>query len=211
MGSEILRIWRGRIRPAEVPEYEGYQRATALPHMAGIDGNRGLYFAHRETDEVSEFATLSLWSSWNAVRAFAGDEVDVAVDLPDDDRFLVDDWKTMENYEVFQSVQGGVPARIVRVWRGATRRADEDAYEHYLAKTGFAEYAATPGNRGVFMSRRDVGDQARICCVTLWESMDAVRAFAGDDPERAVFYPEDERFLVDRDLTVAHYTIFAST
>jgi hypothetical protein len=39
--------------------------------------------------------------------------------------------------------------------------------------------------------------------------MDAVRAFAGDDPERAVFYPEDDRFLVDRELTVSHYTIYA--
>ena len=35
--------------------------------------------------------------------------------------------------------------------------------------------------------------------------MDAVRGFAGDDVEKAVFYPEDERFLVDRELTVSHY------
>jgi hypothetical protein len=37
--------------------------------------------------------------------------------------------------------------------------------------------------------------------------MDAVKAFAGDDPERAVFYPEDDRFLIERDLTVAHYEV----
>jgi hypothetical protein len=42
---------------------------------------------------------------------------------------------------------------------------------------------------------------------TTWESMDAIRAFAGDDPEQAVFYPEDDRFLIDRDLTVAHYEV----
>jgi hypothetical protein len=41
----------------------------------------------------------------------------------------------------------------------------------------------------------------------LWDSLDAVKAFAGDDHERAVFYPEDDRFLVDRDLTAKHYEV----
>jgi hypothetical protein len=40
-----------------------------------------------------------------------------------------------------------------------------------------------------------------------WESLDAVRAFAGDDYETAVYYPEDERFLVERDLKCAHYEV----
>jgi|ERR687895_1178420 heme-degrading monooxygenase HmoA len=216
MTPEILRIWRGRIRPADAGEYEQYSSATAFPHMTGVDGNRGLYLARREltTEGAEEFASFSLWSSWDAVRRFAGDTHDQAVDLPEDERFLVDQWKSMENYEIFRSVpiaDAGDKARIVRVWRGATRRSDGDAYEDYLGRTGFAEYSATEGNQGVYMARRDGGDQARICCVTLWESMDAVRAFAGDDPERAVFYPEDKRFLVDRELTVAHYTVYSST
>ena len=42
---------------------------------------------------------------------------------------------------------------------------------------------------------------------TLWDSLEAVRAFAGDDYETAVFYPEDERFLVERDLTTTHYQV----
>jgi hypothetical protein len=43
--------------------------------------------------------------------------------------------------------------------------------------------------------------------VTLWDSLEAVKAFAGDDHETAVFYPEDERFMVQRDLTTAHYEV----
>ena len=43
--------------------------------------------------------------------------------------------------------------------------------------------------------------------VSLWDSMDAVRRFAGESPERAVFYPEDERFLVARDEQVTHYEV----
>ncbi|HEY7489184.1 MAG TPA: hypothetical protein VH912_32400 [Streptosporangiaceae bacterium] len=209
MSREVLRVWRGRVGAADVAEYEKYSTATAVPHLTGFDGNRGLYLAHRETGGVAEFASFSLWSSWDAVGAFAGDDPDRIVDLPDDERFLVDHWKAMENYEVFRSAPVSEPARIVRVWRGATRSSDGDAYERYLDGTGFAEYKATEGNRGVFLTRRDIDGKAWLCCVTLWESMDAVRAFAGDDPERAVFYPEDDRFLVDRELTVSHYTIYA--
>jgi hypothetical protein len=49
------------------------------------------------------------------------------------------------------------------------------------------------------MLRRDLGELTELLTVTLWESLAAVRAFAGDDYETAVFYPEDERFLVERD------------
>jgi heme-degrading monooxygenase HmoA len=96
---------------------------------------------------------------------------------------------------------------IVRIWRGAVRRADSDAYADYINATGTAEYQATPGNRGVWMLRRDVGELTEFVMVTHWDSMEAVKAFAGEDPGRAVFYPEDERFLVERDETVTHYEL----
>jgi hypothetical protein len=47
--------------------------------------------------------------------------------------------------------------------------------------------------------------------VTCWDDMESITAFAGPDPERAVFYPRDEQFLVDRDLTVRHYEVFGSS
>src|SRR5665809_130355 len=64
--------------------------------------------------------------------------------------------------------------------------------------TGVREYAETPGNRGVYMLRRAVNGQAAFVMFT-WDSLDAVKAFAGEDYETAVFYPEDDRFLVERD------------
>jgi heme-degrading monooxygenase HmoA len=73
--------------------------------------------------------------------------------------------------------------------------------------TGVKEYAETTGNRGVLMLRRDESERSEFVMVTLWESWDAVRAFAGDDVERAVFYPEDDAFLVERDLTATHYEV----
>jgi heme-degrading monooxygenase HmoA len=96
---------------------------------------------------------------------------------------------------------------IARLWRGAVRRRDADAYADYLRRTGVAEYSATPGNRGVYMLRRDGQERTEFVMFTLWESLDAVRAFAGEDPERAVFYPEDDAYLVERELRVSHYDL----
>ena len=98
---------------------------------------------------------------------------------------------------------------IARIWRGAVRREDGDAYAEYMQSTGLAEYGSTIGNRGAWMLRRDIGDLTEFVMFTLWESMDAVRAFAGDEYETAVFYPEDDRFLVERDLEATHYTVAA--
>lgn len=96
---------------------------------------------------------------------------------------------------------------IARIWTGAVLKADGDEYAEYLRETGLREYRATPGNLGAYMLRRDLGKETEFMMFTLWESIEAVKAFAGDEHERAVFYPEDDRFLVRRDLEVVHYEV----
>jgi heme-degrading monooxygenase HmoA len=96
---------------------------------------------------------------------------------------------------------------VARIWRGVVRREDADEYAVYIRATGFAEYKSTPGNRGAWMLRRDEGDRTEFITFTLWDSLDAVRAFAGEDIEAAVLYPEDERYLVEREDTVRHYEV----
>ena len=78
-----------------------------------------------------------------------------------------------------------------------------------MQETGVAGYASTPGNRGVWMLRRDLDGVTEFVMFTLWDSMEAVQGFAGDDPETAVFYPEDDRFLVERDLRSRHFDVMA--
>jgi heme-degrading monooxygenase HmoA len=96
---------------------------------------------------------------------------------------------------------------IARMWRGVVRRDDADAYVEYIVDTGMAEYRATPGNQGAWMLRRDDGDRSEIVTFSLWDSRDSIRAFAGEDIDQAVFYPEDDRFLIERDLAVQHYEV----
>lgn len=96
---------------------------------------------------------------------------------------------------------------IARIWRGAVSAADGDAYADYMSKTGVPGYTNTSGNRGVFMLRRRNEERYEFLMISLWESMDAIRAFAGNQIDRAVFYSEDDRFLIEKDLHVDHYEI----
>ncbi|MCQ1953640.1 hypothetical protein [Arthrobacter sp. zg-Y238] len=98
--------------------------------------------------------------------------------------------------------------RIVRTWRGVVRGQDLEAYVEYVQQTGIVEYRATAGNLGAWILTRSLDEgRSEIVTVSLWVSLDAIRAFAGDDVGRAVFYPEDDRFLLERDRTVSHYEL----
>lgn len=95
---------------------------------------------------------------------------------------------------------------IARTWRGWTKPEDADAYFEYIEETGGQASRATPGNLGFYILRRHDGDRTEFLTMSLWESQDAIRAFAGDGLE-VVFYEDDDRFLVDRERFVTHYEI----
>ena len=96
---------------------------------------------------------------------------------------------------------------IARTWHGAVPEARGDEYFAYLQRTGVPDLQATPGNRGVLVMRRVQEGYAHFLLISLWESLDAIRAFAGDDVERARYYPEDAAFLVELEPCVTHYEV----
>jgi heme-degrading monooxygenase HmoA len=99
---------------------------------------------------------------------------------------------------------------IARIWRGATREADAEAYVEYLRGTGLKEYRETPGNKGAWVLWRVTDGRAEFLTLSFWESEEAIRGFTGGgDVERAVFYPKDDRYLVERDTTVRHFQVTA--
>jgi heme-degrading monooxygenase HmoA len=98
---------------------------------------------------------------------------------------------------------------IARTWSGTVRTTDADRYADYIRETGFAKYGETPGNRGAWLLRRD-NDEAgttEFVTLSLWDDVAAIQAFAGDDIEAAVLYPEDERYLVDGGTDIRHYEV----
>lgn len=96
---------------------------------------------------------------------------------------------------------------IARVWRGITAAEKADAYLAYLKETGLKDYTTTAGNRGVTVMRRTQGDHVEIVLLSLWDSMDALRAYTGENHERTVAYPGDEDYLLDTEPLVRHYDI----
>jgi heme-degrading monooxygenase HmoA len=99
---------------------------------------------------------------------------------------------------------------ILRRWTGRIRSTDEADYVAYVERTGGLDYARTQGNLGFQIVMRAMGDgTSEVMTLSWWSSMDAVKGFAGDQPEVARYYPEDDRFLVDRPLHVAHYRVSA--
>ncbi len=96
---------------------------------------------------------------------------------------------------------------IARVWRGATAAADAEPYLEYLKRTGAASCRSLPGNRGVEILRRIRENRAEFTFISYWDSLDAIKSFAGPDVQAAVFYPEDDRFLIERDLSVGHFDV----
>lgn len=99
---------------------------------------------------------------------------------------------------------------IARLWHGAVPGRRSDEYLTYLEKTGAPECRSTPGNRGVYILRRVEGDTAHFLFVSLWDSFDAIGAFAGADIEKAHYYPEDAEFLLELEPTVMHYEVASS-
>ncbi len=101
---------------------------------------------------------------------------------------------------------------VLRVWRAEIRRALRDEYVGYVAATGLAAYRATRGNLAASIAVRDLdAERSEILTLSWWTGAAAIRAFAGDDIERARYFPEDDRFLLCRPEFVLHYDATLST
>jgi heme-degrading monooxygenase HmoA len=96
---------------------------------------------------------------------------------------------------------------IARIWHGVTPSEKADRYYEYLMATGLQDYRAVSGNRGVQVLRRAYEGTTEFLLISFWESYEAIRAFAGDDLERSVYYAEDEEFLLEMEPKVTHYEV----
>jgi heme-degrading monooxygenase HmoA len=83
---------------------------------------------------------------------------------------------------------------IARIWKGITRQQDRDSYLEYLNKTGLPDYHSTQGNGGVFVLCRVFDGKAEFTLISLWDSWDSIKKFAGPEYDKAVYYPEAANF-----------------
>jgi heme-degrading monooxygenase HmoA len=97
------------------------------------------------------------------------------------------------------------------MWHGRTPRSKADAYTRFLEERAIPDYQSIPGNLSVAILRRDEETESHFLTVTHWDNEQSISAFAGDQPLKAKYYPEDKDFLLEFEDLVQHYTVTART
>jgi heme-degrading monooxygenase HmoA len=100
---------------------------------------------------------------------------------------------------------------IVRTWRCQSPAAQADAYYQYLTGTVFASLDRIAGHRGAYLLRREFDDQVEFLAVTFWDSVEAIKEYAGETIDTAVVKPEARAMLSEFDTFVRHYAIVHNT
>jgi len=96
---------------------------------------------------------------------------------------------------------------IARIWHGRTLTAKADEYERYLNASGVERMLKTDGNHGVEVLRKSDGPRTDFVVISYWESIDAVKRFAGKEFEKAVILDRDREFLIEVEPNVLHYDV----
>ncbi len=101
---------------------------------------------------------------------------------------------------------------IARVWHGVVPAPKAEAYSRYLADSdrGVGDYERTPGNRGFSLLRCREGDRMHFLLISLWDSKEAIAAYAGPDIEQARYFPFDLECLLEPDPRVQHYEVLTA-
>ena len=100
---------------------------------------------------------------------------------------------------------------IARMWHGRVEKAKAERYRTFLTEWAIPDYRSIPGNLNVYILEREEADVTHFITLTFWENIEAIRAFAGDDPSLAKYYPEDADFLLEFEPEVVHYEVTGSS
>ena len=99
---------------------------------------------------------------------------------------------------------------IARIWHGKTSVENFDAYTAFLKQVAIPDYTKTAGFKGLSFLRQIKDGEGHFNLITYWESLESIKNFAGEDFEKAKYYPEDDDFLLEFEEKVQHYEVFAS-
>jgi len=98
---------------------------------------------------------------------------------------------------------------IARIWHGKTTAANFEAYTTLLKKLAIPDYTKTTGFKGLTFLRNIQNNEVHFTLITYWQNMEVIKNFAGNDFEKAKYYPEDNDFLLEFEEKVQHHEVFA--
>jgi len=99
----------------------------------------------------------------------------------------------------------------MRIWHGMTKTSRSDDFFEYMMKTGVPWYRSLTGNRGVFVLRRTNDEKSDFLLLSLWDSVESIRQFAGPDIDKAIYgFSRDKEYLLELESEVTHYEVLTS-
>jgi heme-degrading monooxygenase HmoA len=104
---------------------------------------------------------------------------------------------------------GSIETMIARVWHGSTKPENADSYEAMLKPELLPGISKVPGFKGSYFLRRTVEDEVEFVTILLWESLDALKAFAGENYEISIIPEERRKYLSKHDEKAAHYEVIS--
>jgi len=96
----IVRMWHGRVPASKAPSYRAFLNSRAIPDYRSVAGNISAYVLERREEDITHFITMTFWESMDAIRGFAGAEVEVAKYYPEDAEYLLEYEPHVVHYEV---------------------------------------------------------------------------------------------------------------
>jgi heme-degrading monooxygenase HmoA len=96
----IVRMWHGRVPTTKADAYREFTNGRAIPDYRSVKGNISVHVLERREEEVTHFITLTFWESLEAIKGFAGEDVDVAKYYTEDKEFLLEFEPGVVHYEV---------------------------------------------------------------------------------------------------------------
>ncbi|MBW1982436.1 MAG: antibiotic biosynthesis monooxygenase [Deltaproteobacteria bacterium] len=97
---------------------------------------------------------------------------------------------------------------IVRIWHGRVNSDRAVEYAEFMKRRAAPDYSSVPGLQKLYFLRKNDGDVTRFELVTVWDSLESVKKFAGENPQTAKYYPEDDEFLLEKEPQAALYELF---
>ena len=98
---------------------------------------------------------------------------------------------------------------IARIWHGTTQSEDYEVYTEFMKSKAIPDYQNTIGFKKLSFLRRLENEKGHFTLITYWENLNVIKNFAGEEFERAKYYPEDQHYLLEFEKEVVHHEVFA--
>lgn len=212
----MMRLWHGRVWAGRVADFLTLLSSRAMQEYPQTTGYMGAYAFQRRNGSEVDVLLSSFWESDAALQNFVKADHERVRHNPEHKDLLIDPDPRAQHYEVAHmhlppaeagAGNAGDSGYIMRQWRGRVPAEKAADYQNFLHRSGFRDYAATPGNLGVYGLQRTADGVTEFLLITLWESVAAIKRFAGEDFEKAHYYPEDKDFLLEFEPLVSHYEV----